>query len=61
MLSHIRNSLSAQSTRALLCLGVWSKMGYIRDSDVKAITMLDDLAEGEEEPELQVGWDRINV
>lgn len=36
-------------------------MGYVRDSDVKAVTMLDDLAEDEEEPELPVGWDRINV
>jgi len=27
LLSHIRNRLSVQSTRALLCLGIWNKMG----------------------------------
>ena len=38
LLSHVRNRLSAESTRALLCLGEWSKMGLVDDKDILAIT-----------------------
>jgi len=58
LLSHLRNRLSVQSTRALMCLGAWSLMGYVRDSDVKAVTMLPDLKDDEEEP-LEENWDVI--
>jgi len=59
LLSHLRNRLSVESTRALLCLGVWSKLGYVRDSDVKAET-LQPVIEGEESlDELKDGWDAI--
>ena len=58
LLSHLRNRLSVQSTRALMCLGAWSLMGYVRDSDVKAVTMLPDLEDDEEEP-LEENWDMI--
>jgi hypothetical protein len=34
-------------------------MGYIRDSDVKAVTMLPDLKEDEEEEPLEENWDVI--
>lgn len=59
LLSHIRSRLSVQSTRALMCLGVWSLLGYVRDSDVKAVVVLPELQADEEEGELNVGWDRI--
>jgi len=58
LLSHVRSRLSAQSTRALLCLGSWSRLGLVKDTDVLAVTVLDDV-EGDEEPELDDGWDRI--
>ena len=58
LLSHIRNRLSAQSIRALMCLGNWSKLGYVRDQDVLAVTILPDV-EGDEEAELPDGWDAI--
>jgi hypothetical protein len=29
LLPYVRNRLSAQSTRALLCLGYWSKAGFV--------------------------------
>lgn len=59
LLSHLRNRLSAESTRALICLGVWSKLGYVRDSDVRAET-LQPVIEGEEtSDELIDGWDDI--
>jgi hypothetical protein len=57
LLSHIRNRLSAQSIRTLMCVGNWSRLGYVRDQDVCAVTMLPDV-EGDEE-DLQDGWDAI--
>lgn len=42
LISHVRNRLSAQSTRALLCLGYWSKLGYVRLDDMKAAASLPD-------------------
>ena len=40
-----------------MCLGNWSKLGYVKDRDVLAVTMLPDV-EGDEE-ELPDGWDAI--
>jgi hypothetical protein len=57
VLSHIRNCLSAQSTRALPCLTNWSLLGYVKDKDITAITVLPEV-EGDEE-ELEEGWDAI--
>ena len=59
MLSHVRNRLVVQSTRALMCLGAWSLLGYVRESDVKAVTVLADLGEEEEEDFLAEDWDLI--
>jgi hypothetical protein len=42
-----------------MCLGVWSHLGYVKDSDVKAVTILPDLEDGEEEGELTTNWDMI--
>lgn len=36
VLSHIRNQLSVASNRALMCLGAWSKLGFVRDADLRA-------------------------
>ena len=43
LLSHTRSRLSAQTTRALLCLGSWSLAGLVKDDDVKAVAVLDDV------------------
>ncbi len=59
LLSHIRNCLSVQSTRALLCLGVWSQMGYVRDQDIKAATILPEVELGDEAEDLPENWDSI--
>ena len=59
LLSHIRSRLSVQSTRALMCLGVWSLLGFVRDSDVKAVVVLPELRADEDEGELDIHWDRI--
>jgi len=57
LLSHIRSRLSVQSTRALMCLGVWSLMGYVQDADIKPTTVLPEIIGDEEE--LRDGWDDI--
>ncbi|TFK76607.1 hypothetical protein BDN72DRAFT_737096, partial [Pluteus cervinus] len=55
VLSHVCSQLSIQSTWALLCLRVWSPLGYVKDLDVKAAAVLPDV-EGEEK-ELPSNWD----
>ena len=57
LLSHVCNRLSVQSTRALMCLGTWSELGYVRDEDVLAVTVQADLAD--DEMELPEDWDAI--
>lgn len=59
LLSHLRSRLSVQSTRALMCLGEWSSMGFVKDSDIIAAAALPEV-DGEEE-ELGQDWDAINV
>lgn len=59
LLSHVRSRLSAQSTRALLCLGFWSKLNLVKPEDVSKVMVLPDLR-GEEE-EMDDGWDKIDV
>jgi len=41
-----------------MCLGVWSQLGFITDSDVRAaVAGLPELTE--EDDELDIDWDRI--
>lgn len=60
LLSHVRSRLSVQSTRALLCLGIWSELGLVKDSDIKAGLGLDIVC-GEEEEYLVEDWDAIRT
>src|ERR1700694_5571376 len=57
VLSHVRNALSVQSTRALLCLGAWSRMGLVKDKDIMQVAKLPDVKGCE--PELDSDWDRV--
>ncbi|GBE82287.1 putative AC9 transposase [Sparassis crispa] len=57
LLSHVRSRLSAQTIRALLCLGSWSLLGMVEDADVKAVTVMADMPGDEEE--MEDGWDSI--
>ncbi|TFK79581.1 hATC-domain-containing protein, partial [Polyporus arcularius HHB13444] len=61
LLPHVRNGLSSQSIRALLCLGEWSLLDLIDDTDIegdiKGLAELD----GDEEVLLEDGWDRIKL
>jgi hypothetical protein len=60
LLSHVRSRLSVQSTQALLCLGGWSLQRYVKDSDVKAVTALDEVFCNEEEI-LEADWDSMQL
>ena len=57
LLSHVRNGLSVQSTRALLCLGAWSKMGLVKDEDVVLAAKMVDI--NGDEADLDSDWDNI--
>jgi hypothetical protein len=43
VISHIRNRLSGQSTRALLCLGAWTKQNLVKNSDLIEVSKLPDV------------------
>jgi hypothetical protein len=60
VLSHLRNRLSVQSTRALMCLGVWSHLGYVKNSDIKGVVTLPEVPVDVKEDDLAVGWDMVS-
>jgi hypothetical protein len=43
-----------------MCLGVWSKLGFVTDSDLKAaVVALPELHGDDDEYKLDIDWDRI--
>ena len=58
LLTHVHSRLSVQSTRALLCLGTWSKLKLIKDDDVRAISDLPEVLDNEEV--FESSWDAIH-
>ena len=59
LLSHLKSHLSVQSTRALMCLGVWSCTGYVKDIDIKLVGMQPEVPADEKKGDLVDGWDCI--
>ncbi|KAF5337792.1 hypothetical protein D9758_016288 [Tetrapyrgos nigripes] len=62
LLPYVRNRLSADSTRALICLGQWSLMDLIHDEDVLAVAKLPEVEDPEQEAEdieMPDGYDDI--
>jgi len=59
VLPYVRSRLNVQSTQALMCVGAWSLLGLINESDIKAALGID-VVIGKEE-ELPVGWDAIST
>ena len=59
LLSHIRNRLSIQSMRALLCVGAWSRLGYVKTNEIKGVLgpCEDDTEENGDN--VGEGWDAI--
>ena len=45
----------------MMCLGVWSKLGFVTNSDVKAaVVVLPEFNEEDDKNELDINWDKIN-
>ena len=59
LLLHVYSHLSVESTHALLCVGIWSLLRYIKDNDVKAAAFLP-AVDGNEE-ELAKDWDSVDA
>jgi hypothetical protein len=57
LLPYLRNGLSAQSIRVLLCLGSWFQMGLIKHEDVMKVTSQD----GQDDEELDLNFDKIDI
>jgi hypothetical protein len=38
----VRGRLGVQNSRALICLGIWSRLGLIKDVDIKAVSGRDE-------------------
>ena len=51
--------MSAQTTHSLICLQAWSLLGYIKNRDVLSVTQLPE-TEGEDNEDLEDGWDDID-
>ncbi|KAK7007066.1 hypothetical protein R3P38DRAFT_2554239, partial [Favolaschia claudopus] len=45
LISSIRNRLSAETGRMLMCLGCWSQQGLIDDEDMKEVTKMPTIEE----------------
>ena len=59
LLSHLHAQLSVQSLHALMCVGEWSQMGFVKDSDVRAAMMIAKVGDNEEK--LTEDWDFIKL
>lgn len=61
LITHVRSRLSAQSTRAVLCLGDWVKWDLVRAKDIRAVAKLDEVIGDEDDYLMDDGWDRIGT
>ena len=60
LLSHLRNRLESQTTRALLCLGEWSVLGFIDKEDLIKTAQLPELEDASSmDSQVSAGWDSI--
>jgi hypothetical protein len=58
LLSHVRNRLSTQTTRALMCVGAWYDAGYVKTRDIRTVTVLPEVI-SDEGVVLVESWDAI--
>jgi hypothetical protein len=57
LLLHVQSRLTAQSTYALLCIGLWSQLGLVKDTDILSVSTLSDV--NDEDKALDDLWDNI--
>jgi hypothetical protein len=58
VLPHVRNRLGVESTCTLLCVGLWSSLGLVKDGHMKMSLCGDDV---DEEDDLPEDWDAISM
>lgn len=60
LLSHTRNRLSANNTRAMMCVGEWTRLGLIRSDDIKvAVKAGSSRANEDNDEDIEAIWDHI--
>jgi len=53
----VRNRLAAETVCALLCLGVWSQLGHVHDSDLeRVIKATPEVGKNDPKDVLKPGW-----
>ncbi len=60
-LTHVRSRLSAQTTRALLCVGAWSRLDLVQKAGLRVLSGLADVQNDDDDYEMEDGWDRIEA
>ena len=58
VLPHVRSRLAVESTRASLCVGLWSSQGLVHDIDITNSLGTDEIRE---EGGLSMDWDTIHA
>jgi hypothetical protein len=61
VISHVRSRLAVQNSRALICLGVWSRIGLVKSSDIQAVSRMEDVEGKGDDTALADGWDSIQL
>ena len=59
LISHVWSCLHVQTIWALMCIKDWSQQGLIKDTDILAVTVLEEMDDANEE--LEDGWDAIRL
>jgi hypothetical protein len=44
-----------------MCLEVWSLQGYVQNSDIKTVTLLEELVKEKRMDKLSANWDAIDI
>ncbi len=57
LLPHVRNRLTGQSVRAILCLSEWARIGLVKDKDIHEATEKAEVKGPETSDEVSLGWD----
>ena len=52
--------MSAQTMLSLMCLQAWSLLSYVKNKDVLSVTWLPE-TEGEDDKDIEDGWDDIGM
>ena len=60
VLPYVHSRLVVQSTRASLCVGLWSSQGLVKDGDIRVSLGVDDVGEDSEDV-LPEDWDDVPV